>query len=244
MADGRNRTVRAAVLTGNRMLDFFVRETPGLQAALQPVSYSAGHVLHRQDKPMFHAYFPLTGSIALTIATSDGSSCEAMAIGNEGLLGLALYCGLTTSPNTVVQQIDGRAYRLAAATFVDSIRKSAALQRLMLRYSAYTVRFAHQTTACNTLHSVRQRACRWRLMVQDRAGPAQFELPLAIHADMLGVRRQSVSAVASELRRQGRIEYSRVVIVSANRRTLEAAACCACYAVMNNYYGRMLDPAD
>jgi len=243
MADERTEAAQTAERTGNRMLDVFLRECASLRSSLQPVSYDAGHVVHRQDKPMYHAYFPLTGSMAYTIGTRDGTSCEAMAVGNEGLLGIAIYFGLESSPYTVVQQIDGRAYRMPRAAFLESCRKFPALQDLMRRYAAYTIRFAQQTAACNTLHTLRQRACRWLLMVQDRAGSPQFELPQSILADMLGVRRQSVSEVATELRRRGLIEYRRGVITIANRRRLEAAACCECYGVMNGFYGRLLTQA-
>jgi CRP-like cAMP-binding protein len=240
MADGRNKAVQAA-LSGNRLLQVFLRENVGLASALQLVTHSAGQLIHRQDKPMYHAYFPLTGSLAITINTQEGASCEAAAIGNEGVLGLPIYFGLASSPNTVVQQIEGRSYRLAASAFLDSIRKSLALQQLMHRYAAYVIRSAQQTTACNTLHTLRQRACRWLLMVQDRAGTPQFELPQSVLADMLGVRRQSVSEVAADLRREGLIEYRRGLITIANRRRLEAAACCECYEVMNAVYSRFIE---
>jgi CRP-like cAMP-binding protein len=223
------------------MLEVFLRECPALTGALQLVSHSAGQIIHRQDRPMYHAYFPLSGSMALTIDTQEGAACEAAAIGNEGVLGLSIYFGLPSSPNTVVQQIDGRSYRLAASAFFDCIRKSPALQRLMHRYAAYTIRFTQQTAACNTLHTLRQRACRWLLMVQDRAGSPQFELPQSVLADMLGVRRQSVSEVAAELRRSGLIEYRRGIITIASRRKLEAAACCECYGLMNALYARLMD---
>lgn len=223
------------------MLEVFVRESAGLRSALQLVAHTAGQVIHRQDRPMYHAYFPLTGSMAVTINTEEGGACEAAAIGNEGVLGLSMYFGLQSSPNTVLQQIEGRSYRLAASVFLDSIRKSPALQRLMHRYAAYTIRSAQQTAACNILHTLRQRACRWLLMVQDRAGTAQFELPQSVLADMLGVRRQSVSEVAAQLRRAGLIEYRRGIITIANRRKLEAAACCECYGVMNAFYARLLE---
>lgn len=225
------------------MLEVFLRESAGLHSALQLVANTAGQVIHRQDRPMFHAYFPLTGSMAVTIGTEEGGACEAAGIGNEGVLGLSIYFGIPWSPNTVLQQIEGRSYRLASALFLDSIRRSPALQRLMHRYAAYSIRSAQQTTACNTLHTLRQRACRWLLMVQDRAGTAQFELPQAALADMLGVRRQSVSEVAAELRRTGLIEYRRGVITIANRRKLEAAACCECYGVLNNFYDRLMGQA-
>jgi CRP-like cAMP-binding protein len=241
MADGRNKAVQAA-LSGNRLLNVFLREHEGLSSALQLVTHSAGQIIHRQDRPMSHAYFPINGSLAVTIGTQEGAACEAAAIGNEGLLGLSLYFGLSASPNTVIQQIEGRSCRLASPAFLDSIRKSPALQRLVHRYAAYTIRSAQQTAACNTLHTLRQRACRWLLMVQDRAGTPQFELPQSALADMLGVRRQSVSEVAAQLRRAGLIEYRRGLITIANRRKLQAAACCECYEVMNATYTRLMEP--
>jgi CRP-like cAMP-binding protein len=190
---------------------------------------------------MYHAYFPLSGSMAVTINTQEGAACEAAAIGNEGVLGLAIYFGVPSSPNTVMQQIEGRSYRLGASAFLECIRKTPALQRLVHRYAAYTIRSSQQTAACNTLHTLRQRACRWLLMIQDRAGTPQFELPQSVLADMLGVRRQSVSEVAAELRRASLIEYRRGIITIANRRKLEVAACCECYGLMKSVYARLMD---
>jgi CRP-like cAMP-binding protein len=229
--------------TGNRLLDAFLREHPAMQAGMQPVTYPAGHVVYRQDRPISHAYFPIAGALALTISMRDGSGCEATAVGNEGLIGLPIYFGINFSPYTVVQQTEGRSFRVAAPLFLETIRRSTGLQKLMQRYSEYTMRFAHQTAACNTLHTIRQRTCRWLLLVHDRAGKEQFTLPQAILAEMLGVRRQSVSEVATELRRKGLIEYKRGQITILNRKKLEAAACCECYGVMNSYYHRLLPAA-
>ena len=111
---------------------------------------------------------------------------------------------------------------------------------MMQHYCEYSMRFAHQTAACNTLHTIKQRACRWLLLVQDRAGTEQFELPQAILAEMLGVRRQSVSEVAGDLRRLGLIEYTRGQITIVDRQKLETETCCECYEIMNSYYRRLL----
>jgi CRP-like cAMP-binding protein len=232
-----------STMTGNRLLEAFLRENANLQSALQLVTYPAGHVIYRQERPISHAYFPVAGALALTINMRDGAGCETTAIGNEGLVGLPLYYGLGFSPYTVVQQTEGRSYRMAAPAFLETIRRSPRLQKTMQRYCEYTLRFAHQTAACNTLHSIKQRACRWLLLVHDRAGTEQFALPQAILADMLGVRRQSISEVASWLRRKGLIEYRRGHITIVNRKKLEAAACCECYGVMNAYYNRLLPAA-
>jgi CRP-like cAMP-binding protein len=214
-----------------------------MQAGLQSVTYPAGHVVYRQDRPIAYAYFPVAGALALTISMRDGSGCEATAVGNEGLIGLPLYFGVTFSPYTVLQQTEGNSLRVAAPLFLETIRRSEGVQKLMQRYSEYTMRFAHQTAACNTLHTIKQRTCRWLLLVHDRAGKERFTLPQAILAEMLGVRRQSVSEVATELRRKGLIEYRRGQITIVNRKKLEAAACCECYGVMNSYYHRLLPAA-
>jgi CRP-like cAMP-binding protein len=230
----------ATAYSGNRLLDVFVREHRGFKSALQPVTFRAGQVVYRQDRPISYAYFPTTGSLAQAINMRDGSSCGAIAVGREGLIGLPLYFGQASSPYTVLQQTEGHSYRVAAPTFLGAIRRNARLQTLMQRYAEYSLRFAHQTAACNTLHSIKQRACRWLLLVQDRAGGEQFQLPQAILAEMLGVRRQSVSEVAGQMRRQGLIEYSRGLITIVDRGKLEAAACCECYDVMNAYYQQLL----
>lgn len=241
MADANlSKSIDATSVTGNRLLDVFLREHSALQSGLQLVTYPAGHVIYRQDRPISYAYFPVAGALALTIHMRDGAGCETTAVGNEGLVGLPLYFGLSFSPYTVVQQTEGRSYRVAAPTFLDCIKRSASLQKLMQRYCEYTMRFAHQTAACNTLHTIKQRACRWLLLVQDRAGTEEFALPQAILAEMLGVRRQSVSEVATFLRKKGLIEYKRGHITIVNRKKLEAAACCECYGVMNAYYHRLL----
>jgi CRP-like cAMP-binding protein len=239
---GLEKSNDAAVGSGNRLLDFFLKENRGLQSALQLVSFRAGQVVYRQDRPISYAYFPLVGALALTLNMRDGAACGAIAVGNEGLIGLPLYFGQSVSPYTVIQQTEGKSYRVGAPTFLGSIRRSLRLQTMMQCYCEYSMRFTHQTAACNTLHTIKQRACRWLLLVQDRAGTEQFELPQATLAEMLGVRRQSVSEVAGELRRMGLIEYSRGLITIIDRRKLEEAGCCECYEIMNVYYRRLLDP--
>lgn len=225
---------------GNRVLEVFVRENPTLKAALQRVSYEVGRVIYRQDRAPLYAYFPSSGVLGLTIQMRDGAACQATAVGDEGLIGLPIYLGLKHSPYAVVQQVEGSSYRLAAPVFVDAIRRSPLLQEMMDRYCAYTIRFGHQSTACNSLHSVRQRACRWLLLLNDRVAMDNFDLPQAMLADMIGVRRQSISEVCARLRRDGLIEYSRGRVTIVNRRRLEHAACCECFGVMNMYYERLL----
>ena len=227
--------------SGNRLLDIFLQDNRGVKSALQLVTFRTAQIVHRQDRPISYAYFPVAGALALTVAMRDGEGCGGISVGHEGLIGLPLYLGQTSSPYTVIQQTEGKCYRMGAPTFLGSIRRSPRLQTLMQRYCDYTLRFAHQTAACNALHTIKQRACRWLLLMQDRAGTEQFVLPQALMAEMLGVRRQSVSEVSGDMRRQGLIEYRRGMITLVDREKLEKAACCECYEVMNEYYHRMLD---
>src|SRR5262245_20699973 len=132
---------------GNLLLDAFLDENRQLKTALQLVSFRAGQMVYRQDRPISYAYFPLIGALALTINMRDGSGCGAIAVGREGLIGLPLYFGQGVSPYTVVQQTEGRSYRVAAATFLGAIRRSGRLQELMQKYCEYSLRFAHQTAA-------------------------------------------------------------------------------------------------
>src|SRR5687768_3717482 len=91
-------------VSGNRLLDVFLREAPSIQRSMQPVSYATGHVVYRQDRPISHAYFPVSGWMAVAIHMRDGADCEAIAVGSEGVVGLALYFGLDFSPTIVTQQ--------------------------------------------------------------------------------------------------------------------------------------------
>jgi CRP-like cAMP-binding protein len=182
----------------------------------------------------------VSGWMGLAIHMRDGGDCESIAVGPEGVVGLALYFGLDFSPHLVTQQSAGKSYRLAAPIFLETIRRNGVVQQMMQRYCAYALRFASQTAACNSLHSIKQRACRWLLVVHDSARSEEFELPQSTLAELLAVRRQSVSEVAAQLRRDGLIEYSRGIIRIVNRKKLEAAACCECYGVMNAYYDRMV----
>src|SRR5262245_66505854 len=102
-------------MSGNRLLDTFLRECPSVQSALQLVSYPAGHVVYRQDRPISYAYFPVAGALALTINMRDGAGCETTAVGNEGLVGLRLYYGLSLSSYTVVQQTVGSSFGLSSS---------------------------------------------------------------------------------------------------------------------------------
>jgi len=120
-----------------------------------------------------------------------------------------------------------------------ALKRGGTLDKLMRRYTAYSLRYANQTIACNLLHSVRQRMCRWLLMCRDRVETEEFTLTHEFLAEMLGVRRQTVTVIAGTLQTASLITYHRGVIRILNRPRLEAASC-ECYGVIKAFYDRIM----
>ncbi len=232
-----------ASISGNRLLDAFLREHPSLQSGLQLVTYPAGHVIYRQDRPISYAYFPVAGALALTIHMRDGSGCETTAVGNEGVVGL---------PSTLVSvSVPIRSFNRQKAARIRSPRRSSWIA------SSAALRFRNScsvtaNTRCGSPTRPRPATRYTRSSSAPVAGccscrivrvPNSLLCLQSILAEMLGVRRQSVSEVATFPRKKGLIEYRRGHITIVNRKKLEAAACCECYGVMNAYYHRLLPSA-
>jgi len=205
----------------------------------ETISLPQGYELSRQDAGMSHAYFPTSGVCWVVSVTDDGKIVEAATIGNEGMVGLTVILGLDFSPSRTVSQIDGTALRMAAADFLKAMEPGGALDNLLRRYIAFSLRYAYQTVACNALHSVEERMCRWLLMTHDRVRKDEFGLTQEFLAEMLGVRRQSVTVVAGILQTAGLISYRRGIMKIDNREALEAASC-ECYASSNWYYDHIM----
>ncbi len=155
------------------------------------------------------------------------------------MVGLSLYLGLDISIQTGLLQVPGEAIRVQTAAFSTAIRTDPDFNRLMGRYTAYSLRYANQTVACNVLHSLEERACRWILTTHDGIGRDDFSLTHEFLAEMLGVRRQSVSLAAGGLQRAGLFTYRRGRIRIIDRTGLEAKAC-ECYSVLKSVYDRIV----
>ncbi len=226
--------------TGNRLLDLLPdADRKHLLAAAQRVAEPVGHTTIRQDGPITYVYFPITAMYSAVIDAADGQRAEAATVGNEGMVGLPLFLGIEFSTATIVLQVPGEALRVRAALFRQAVESSGRLHRLLQRYTVYCLRYANQTVMCNALHAVRERAARWLLMAHDRAGKDEFLLTHEFLAQMLGVRRQSVSLVAGQLQRAGVIEYRRGVVRVLDRKGLEAASC-ECHEVTRQFYARLI----
>jgi len=214
-------------------------ERAQLLRSAETVSLPHGHEIYRQGGPISHVYFPKSGAICLLVLMEDGRAIDAASVGNEGMIGTPVFLGLEFSPMTTTVQLPGQSLRIATSTFLQALRTCATLNKLLRRYVSYSLGAANQTVACHLLHSVEERMSRWLLTAQDRAGQDDLLFTHEFLADMLGVRRQTVSLVARILQAAGLIAYRRGKLRILNREGL-AAGCCECYGVTKSLYGRIL----
>jgi len=199
-------------------------------------------VVYRQGAAIERVYFPLDGVYSLFIVLEDGATVEVGTVGNEGMVGLPVFLGASTSLGLVLGQIAGTATSMPAEAFRAAADHSTALRDVVGRYAQAHLRQAAQSAACNAVHSSEQRVARWLLMTHDRVGAEQFSLTHELLARMLGTRRETVTVAAGRLQHDGLIEYSRGRVTVANRPGLEAAAC-ECYRQVAETFHALLGPA-
>lgn len=213
----------------NRILSSLSRD---LQLRLLPrmekMSLSVRQILYEADEPIAHAWFPLSGIVSLVITLKDGRTVEVATIGNEGLAGTPLLLGAQRGRLKAVCQVAGQALRMRADHFRRSLEEHPDFLEFGRRYAQGLFDQVAQTTACNHVHSVQQRMCRWLLTTHDRMGADEFRLTQEFLAQMLGVRRPSVTVAAGQLQKAGLIRYQRGCIRITDRAGLEAGAC-ECY---------------
>jgi CRP-like cAMP-binding protein len=226
--------------TGNRLLDRLPEaEFKRLLPSWEPISLPHGHELCRQNGPMSHVYFPTSGMCSVVGATDEGKVVETATVGNEGMIGIPVVLGLDFSPSTAISQVSGEGLRMSVPPFLRALEPGGPLDRLLRRFIAFSLRYAYQTAVCNSQHAVEERMCRWLLMTQDRVGQAEFLLTQEFLAEMLGVRRQTVTVFAGALQTAGFISYRRGTMRIINREGLEDASC-ECYEITKSYYDRIM----
>jgi len=159
--------------------------------------------------------------------------------GKEGLVGVALFMGGNTMPNRAVVQSAGGAVRMKADALREEFARGGTFQRLLLRYTQALLTQMSQTAVCNRLHEIEQQLCRWLLLSHDRLDSDELVMTQELIANMLGVRREGVTASAGRLQERGLISYVRGRIKILDRRGLEAAVC-ECYKVVKDEYDRLL----
>jgi CRP-like cAMP-binding protein len=212
---------------------------------LEPVTLPFGLVLFEPGGKLRHLYFPASGIVALLYATENGSSTEIAVIGDEGVVGIALFMGGESTPSQAVVQSAGHGHRLKASVVKAEFALGGPLQQLLLRYTQALIAQMTQTAVCNRHHSVEQQLCRWLLLSLDRLPSNELAMTQELIANMLGVRREGVTVAAGALQEAGLIRYGRGHITVLDRSKLEKRVC-ECYAVVKREMDRLLSykPAD
>lgn len=206
---------------------------------LEQVSLTLKQIIYMPNEPIEYVYFPNSGIISLVNLTEDGGTVEAATVGNEGMVGIPLLLGADRMMGQAITQIVGDALRMKADVFKQEVTPASPLYSLLLRYTQALMNLISQSVACNRLHSVEKRCCRWLLLCQDRVESDEFPLTQEFLAQMLGVRRASVSVVAATLQKAGLIRYRRGKITILDRIGLEAASC-ECYQIVKQELDRLL----
>jgi CRP-like cAMP-binding protein len=209
-----------------------------LRPRLQLVPLVLKHVLYEARSSIDYAYFPNRGVVSALTVMEDGRAIEVATIGDEGMVGMQLFVGAKTTSNRLIVQVPGEALRMAEDVLREEVSRDSALRRLLVLYHTAFLAQISQAVACNGLHSVHQRCCRWLLMTQDRAHSDVFPMTHEFLAEMLGVRRSTVSEVLEPFQEKGLIRYSRGKCTVVDRDGLKAGSC-ECYQRINEEFERM-----
>ncbi len=207
---------------------------------LQALDFEPKKYLYRVREPVEFVFFPASGIISAMAVMSDGSAIEVATIGKEGMSGLSTHLGTDDSPYEVMVQVPGHGWQLDVQTFREEASRKGAFQKtISLYHTAFSLQVSY-SVACNGLHKIEQRCCRWLLMTQDRVGENILPLTHEFLAIMLGVRRASVTEVLQPLQQRGAIKNERGFIEILDRPALESLSC-ECYRAVTGEFSRLFD---
>jgi CRP-like cAMP-binding protein len=214
-------------------------EWQGWKPRLEYVKLTLGQVLSESGGVQSHVYFPTTSIVSLLYVMENGASAEIAVVGNEGVVGISLFMGGESTSSRAVVQSAGDAYRVQARTIKDAFNEAGPLLHLLLRYTQALITQMGQTAVCNRHHTLDQQLCRWLLLSLDRLDGSELLMTQELIGNMLGVRREGVTAAALKLQSAGLIRYARGRVRVLDRAGLEQRTC-ECYAVVKREYDRLL----
>jgi CRP-like cAMP-binding protein len=197
-----------------------------------------GSVVYEAGQAVSYVYFPTDSIVSLLYVMLDGASAEISVVGNEGIVGIAVFMGGESTPSRAIVQSGGSAFRLPATELRKEFNGHPEMRMLMLRYTQTLITQMAQTAVCNRHHSIDQQLCRWLLLSLDRLPDNRLKMTQELIANMLGVRREGVTEAAGKLQRLGVIEYKRGHITVLDRSKLEEL-CCECYEVVKREADRL-----
>jgi CRP-like cAMP-binding protein len=202
-----------------------------LAPLLQDYPLKVGEVLREPGIPIAHVYFPRSGMISLVVVLASGKSVETAMIGNEGAIGAMSAHTDSRAFSRAIVRLPGTASRVALEKFHAVYRASDAIRNVIARYHVVLLREVQQITACNAVHDIYARLARWLLQSYDHSDGNTLPFTQDFLAQMLGVRRATVTMAARRLQSEGIIDYRHGSIEILNRARLERRAC-ECYRIM------------
>ncbi len=210
-----------------------------VKSKLELVSFELGEVLYESGDKMDYVYFPTTAIISMLYIMENGATAEIGVVGNDGLVGIALFMGGDTTTSRAIVQSAGVAYRMKAKDLKAEFALVGIFQKMLLRFTQALMTQISQTAVCNRLHAVEEQLCRWLLLSHDRLNSDKLVMTHDLISNMLGVRREGVTLAAQKLAKKKLIKNVRGTITVIDRQGLEEAVC-ECYQVVNNEYNRLL----
>ncbi|WP_375505836.1 Crp/Fnr family transcriptional regulator [uncultured Nostoc sp.] len=196
--------------------------------------------LYLRNQPIEYVYFLNDGVASMLTVMTDGSAIEVATVGNEGMVGLPVFLGADRIPGECFMQVAGSGFRMRVDAFKTHVTASSPLHNLLQRYTQALFNQIAQSAACNRLHSIEERMCRWLLMTADRVQTDTFSLTQEFLSTMLGVNRSTVSLSASILQKAGLINYTRGQMTIIDRSGLEDITC-ECYQIVRAEFDRLLN---
>lgn len=216
-------------------------ERQRLDPFLEPLTLHTLDVLIEPNEPITHVFFPYDCVTSTIQEMSDGSVIEVGLMGIEGFIGVQFWLHSLTTPTRTFVQVEGRAHRMRAETFLREVMQTRSpLNDLIARYTHGFLALTSQTAACNRLHTIDERLCRWLKMTHNRVRRNTFAMRQEFMAQMLGVHRPSVSVAANILQKAGLIRYSRGQMEILDPEGLGEGAC-ECYQLMEAQFNRIFD---
>jgi CRP-like cAMP-binding protein len=229
-----------AAFAGNRLLSTMAAED---RALIEPfgthVELNSGDVVLTRGDQVEYSIFPVGPTmVSMGVELSGGRSVEVASIGREGAVGGIVSCGHAPAFSRAVALVGGPAFKVPMRALEDAKSRSPFVANLFCRFSDYLLSQVMQSAACNAFHSIQQRAARWLLLAQDRAGD-RIELTQEAFAGLLGVQRTTVNAVIRELQDAGLVTTGRGVVRVIDRAGLKHVSC-ECYERMESHFGAVI----
>jgi CRP-like cAMP-binding protein len=205
---------------------------------LSIVEMHQGQVLGEAHQPIKRVYFPHSGIVSYVVSMSDGNMIETGMVGRDGVMGAIQALDERVSPNRIMVQVPGTASVIDVEKMREALAQSVPLRVLLAKHEQFFIAQIQQSVGCNASHAVEPRICRWLLRMHDLVG-AELPLTQEFLGQMMGVRRTSVSLVASQLQERGLIKYRRGHVQITSVEKLRESAC-ECYEAVNSQYRKIL----